>query len=106
MISLSLENRNDDHKQDYCICTNFSRMQKQKVLKSVLGEDVSTELNKLCLFLISNCSNVMERKGHSSRKTVAACLFAENPHSRTWMKVKLFVSCVYACKDYCLIEVL
>ena len=47
MISLSLENRNDDHKQDYCICTNFSRMQKQKVLKSVLGEDVSPELNKV-----------------------------------------------------------
>ena len=54
---------------------------------------------KLCPFLISNCSNAMERKGHSSRKTVAACLFAENPHSWTWMKVKLFVSCVVR-KDY------
>ena len=69
---------------------------KQKVLKSVLGEAISTEFDKatpLCLETISNYSNAMERQGHSSGNTVAVCLFAKNPHSRTWIEVKLFVSC-------------
>ena len=74
----------------------FAGCKKQKGLKSVLGEAISTEFDKvmpLCLETISNYSNVMERQGHSSGNTVAACLFAKNPHSRTWIEVKLFVSC-------------
>ena len=52
MISLFLENENDRVTNKIAFVQTLAGCKKQKVLKSVLGEEISTKFDKLCLFVL------------------------------------------------------